>query len=245
MSTFNDYGIILHNYKLSESDKILSIYTKNNGLVKAVCKGTRKLASSFGSKVEQLSCCYFQFARGKNLYTICECEQVNSFSLLRSNLIQINCGILFLEVVNRFSYEGEFESELIYNLLYSSLDKLQKHIDPYLLTTEFLLEFLSIHGYKPQLDTCVACSIQIKSYDTRITYPYSAQLGGLLCTNCSKTVDYKAVSHNILEVLQSLENQKNEEINKEDIRPTLNLLREHIDLRAKNTIKSFELLLSL
>ncbi len=263
MPTFNDYGIVLHSYKLSESGKILNIYTKDHGLIKAVYKSTKTAKSSFRGKFDQLSCCYFQFAIGKSLYTICECEQINSFSLLRSNLVNLSAGILFLEIINSFSHEGEIDSIHTYNLLYSSLDKLQTNNEPDLLIVDFMIEFLSIHGYKPQLETCVSCSTVI-SWDRDVarnvstaqsSIPYSSILGGLLCIACSETLDHKMVHSETLELLQLLTtNSKSSNIEtlhsptfeaKGNIRSVLKLLREHLDLRAKNKIKSFDLLLSL
>ena len=245
MATYNDYGIVLSSYKFGESDKILNIYTKTSGLVKAVCKGSRKLTSSFGSKVDQLSCCYFQFAKGKNLYTVCECEQVKSFALLRSDLTRLTYGMLFIEIVSNFAHEEESESKEVYELLYSSLDKLQRIINPELLAIEFLLEFLSIHGYKPQFDTCVSCSKVINLVDTIKSYSYSSILGGLLCSGCADLIDHKAVSLDILKILiPSSSSQLSVPTNK-DIRLILELLKEHVNMRAKNKIKSFDLAFSL
>ena len=241
MSTYNDYGIVLNSYKLGESDKILNIYTKTKGLVKAVCKGSRKLTSSFGSKVDQLSCCYFQFAKGKNLYTVCECEQVKSFALLRSDLIRLTYGMLFLETVSNFAHEEESESEEVYELLYSSLEKLQTSESPELMAIEFLLEFLSIHGYKPQLGTCVSCSKATNLTSTAKSYPYSPILGGLLCNQCADLIDHKAISLEVLKIL----NHSYSSLENENIRLVLDLLKEHINMRAKNKIKSFDLAFSL
>ena len=249
MPTYNDYGIVLSSYNLAESDKILNIYTKENGLVRAVAKGVKKPKSRFSGKVEQLSCCYFQFAKGKNLDVISDCLQVNSFSLLRSDLIRLTYGILFLEIVGNFAHEMESESVHVYELLYSALDLLQRTEEPDLLSIKFIKDFLSIHGFSPQLETCVSCSKEI-SFDKKLTdYPYSSALGGLLCKECSGLVDHKLVNFNVLAMLQSKVQFNTNKINplifKESVRLALDLLREHIDIRAKNKIKSFDLVFSL
>jgi len=53
MPTYNDFGIILSTSDLNEADKILNVYTKQNGLVRAVAKGARKLTSRFLGKVDR------------------------------------------------------------------------------------------------------------------------------------------------------------------------------------------------
>ena len=248
MPTYNDYGIILSSTELNETDKILSIYTRENGLVRAVCKGARKPTSKFISKADQLSCCYFQFAKGKNLDTVCELEQINSFPKLRNNLTCLSYGILFLDVVSSFAHEKESESNEVYDLLCSSLDKLQHGANPELLATIFIKDFLSTHGLKPQLETCVSCSKDVLRsrspgvLESKEIYPYSSALGGLLCNKCANLIDHKTVSKEVLSIL--IEPDKERYVS-ENLRKALELLKEHINARAKNDIKSFELVFSL
>lgn len=244
MSTFNDYGIILSSHDLGESDKILNIYTKENGLLRAVAKGSRKASSKFGGKIDQFSCCYFHFANGKNLSTVCDCEQINSFSLLRSDLYRLTNAVLFLEIVSNFAHEDEHDSHHVYDLLYESLNNLQKSTVPYKDSIIFISNFLSLHGYKPQLDMCVHCSADVsKEPSPEEGIPYSSILGGVLCKECSKIILHKKVKQSVLRA--SCFTPQISTLHKEDIRLTLDLLREHLDIRAKNKIKSFDLVLSL
>lgn len=243
MPTYNDYGIILGNYDFSESDKILNIYTKENGLVRAIAKGAKKPKSKIAGKTDQLSCCYFQFARGKNLDVISDCSQINSFKLLRSNLDRLSYAILFLEIVNSFAHELESESEHIYDLLYSKLDELQTIVDIDLFAIHFVLEFLSIHGLKPQLETCVSCSKEVnKSIGHEVLYKYSFVLGGILCEECAELIDHTTINPTIFSLLKS---ETFSSLSKTDMKCALELLKEHVNVRAKNKIKTFDLVFSL
>ena len=241
MPTYNDYGIVLNSYNFAEFDKILNIYTKQKGLVRAIAKSARKPLGkvSGGGKVDKLSCCYFQFAKGKNLDIISECEQINNFSLLRSDLIRLTYGILFLEAVNSFAHEEESESNHIYDLLYSSLEELQRVPNPALLSICFITNFLSLHGFKPQLETCVSCSKEILK--SKEVYPYSTILGGVICKECANIVDHRMISHNVLEIIGKDQDSSLQE----DVHLALDLLREHVNIRAKNKINSFDLVFSL
>ena len=240
MPTYNDYGIVLNSYDLGESDKLLNIYTKENALVRAVVKGARKTSSKFSGKIDQLSCCYFQFAVGKNLDTICDCEQINSFPSLRSNLARLTSAVLFLEIVSNFAHEDEHDSIHTYDLLYESLNCLQASSAPDLNSISFISQFLSLHGYKPQFETCVHCSVEVSRFrGSEEQIPYSSVLGGVLCNECAKLIDHKQIKSSVIDLI------KKEAGRQEDIRPALDLLREHIDIRAKNKIKSFDLIFSL
>lgn len=255
MPTYNDYGIVLNSYNLAESDKILNIYTKENGLVRAVAKGAKKTKSKFIGKTDQLSCCYFHFSRGKNLDIVSDCSQVTGFSLLRTDLNRLVYGILFLEVVSGFAHEMESESVQIYDLLYSGLEGLQKTEDPVEDSIQFILNFLSIHGFSPQLETCVSCSKRISFIETMQEYPYSYVLGGLLCKECSGFIEYSPISFEVIKMLKSgnllLQKPRSttttlcKPLVKENIYLVLALLKEHLNIRAKNKIKSFDLVFSL
>ena len=240
MPTYNDCGIVLHSKNLAESDKILTIYTKENGLVRAVAKGVKKPRSSFGRKVNQLSCCNFQFAKGKNLDVISDCLQINGFTLLRSDLIRLTYGILFIEIVSSFAREMESESSHVYELLYSSLNELQKTSSPDLLSIKFIMDFLSLHGLSPQFETCVSCSDEVKKIiDSNACY--SSILGGLLCKECAGFIDHKIVSSNVIEVLEGIKIANKPQATSE----ALSLLKEHVNIRAKKEIKTFDIVFSL
>lgn len=238
MPTYNDYGIVLSSYNLLETDEILNIYTKENGLVRAIAKSVKKPNSRLGGKVDKLSCCYFQFAKGRNLDVISDCEQINGFPLLRSDLARLTYGILFIEVVSSFAHEQESESSRIYDLLYSSLKELESTSSPVLLSIKFITEFLFLHGFEPQFETCVACSKRVLMKEDHVSY--SCALGGVLCNECAILVDHKLVDINVLETIKKCQAKNNE-----DLHLALNLLREHIDMRAKNKVNSFDLVFSL
>lgn len=251
MPTYKDYGIVLNSYKLGEADKILNIYTKDNGLVRAVGKGIRRSTSKFTGKLDQLSCCFFQFAKGQNLDVISDLEQVNSFPKLRKDLKRLTYAILYLEVVASFAHEKESESNQVYELIYKSLDELQFVIDIELFSINFILNFLKIHGFKPQLSSCVSCSNEVfkigelEDKESR-GIPFSTILGGVLCNKCSKVIQHRLISASIINIFQfSARSSQLAALKFNDFQNTLNLLHEYIDFRAKNKIRTFDLVLSL
>lgn len=258
MPSYKDYGIVLKSFSFGEFDKLLNIYTKENGLVRAIAKGSKKSGSKFGGKLEVLSSCFFHLAKGKNLHTVIDCLQVNSFGGLRLDLERLTYGLLYLEVVSNFAHEYDSDSEKIYHLLYFRLNELQSAKDPHLLTLWFLVGFLSIHGFKPQLETCVSCSQRVTMEYS--FYPYSSMLGGLLCNKCSKVIDHRLVELPVLNIIESMSSQcfltKKSDydsllaahyslLSKGIIREAMDLIMEHINVRAKSRIKSFDLLVTL
>ena len=52
MSLYRDTGIVLRVHKLGEADRIITLLTRQRGIVRAVGKGVRKTTSRFGGRLE-------------------------------------------------------------------------------------------------------------------------------------------------------------------------------------------------
>src|SRR3546814_12537959 len=52
MGLYRAEGIVLRTHKLGESDRIVSVLTREHGKVRAVTKGVRKTKSRFGARLE-------------------------------------------------------------------------------------------------------------------------------------------------------------------------------------------------
>ncbi len=243
MPTYNDTGIILNSFEYGEADKILNIYTKENGLVRAICKGVKKTNNRFRGKVDKLSCSSFQFAKGKNMDIVSECNHLNNFPTLRSDLLKLTYGLLFLEIVNSFAHEQDSESVEVYSLLYNGLDKLQIALNPARYSIKFITELLIVLGYKPQFNNCVMCSEDIDLEEEREVFLFSSVLGGLLCSECHRFSEYREISKKIVDIIEN--KTDNLEITDVDIKHTLKILKEYVSARTHKEIKSFDLAFSL
>ena len=74
-------GIILKSYSLAEADKIVVLLTQNEGLVRGVAKGAKRLKSRFGGGLEPFSIVnltYFQ-KEERELVSISQIELIQSY----------------------------------------------------------------------------------------------------------------------------------------------------------------------
>ena len=49
---YRDYAVVLRQHKLGEADRIVTLLTRQHGLVRAVAKGVRRTKSKFGARLE-------------------------------------------------------------------------------------------------------------------------------------------------------------------------------------------------
>ena len=118
--------INLKSYNISESDKIIVMYSKERGLIRGVAKGIKKTKSKLGGRMELLVANQMMLNKGRNLDTICQAEALNTFFNLRSDINKLFYAMYCCEIVNNFGVENDPNSEDIYNLFYTLLEKMSE-----------------------------------------------------------------------------------------------------------------------
>ena len=119
-NSFVTDAINLKSYNLSESDRIMVMYSKEKGLIRGVAKGVKKTKSKLGARMDLLVANTLMLHKGRNLNTICQAEVVNSFYKTRQNMDKICYSMYVTEVVHNFGIEDDPCSEIVYNLLYKT-----------------------------------------------------------------------------------------------------------------------------
>lgn len=123
--TFKTEGIILKRINYGEADRILTIYTKHYGKVRAIAKGVRKMTSRKGGNVEAFNHATLFFVRGKNLDILTEVEVINSFKDWRKDLRKVGLAYYFCELVDKLTPDGQ-TNRPVFELLRGVLAKIGK-----------------------------------------------------------------------------------------------------------------------
>lgn len=155
MSVYRDKAVVLRNYKLGESDRIIVMMTENHGKVRAVAKGVRKTKSKFGARLEPLSHVDIQLYKGRNLDIVNQVEMITSTAQLHGDLDRLTQGISMLEAVDQIAQDGE-PAPYLYRMLVGALEQLAAHASPIVLAA-FYWKLLAAEGVSPQLNLCVDC----------------------------------------------------------------------------------------
>ena len=79
MSVYRDQGVVLRTQKLGEADRIITLFTKEHGRIKAVAKGVRRTKSKFGARLEPTSFVDLQLYAGKSLDIVTEVTSIENF----------------------------------------------------------------------------------------------------------------------------------------------------------------------
>lgn len=200
--TFRSEAIVLRRTDFGEADRLLTLYSRDFGKIKAVAKGARKPQSRKTGHVEQFMRSNFLFASGRDIPILTQAEMVQPYAALRDDLILTTYAAYLVELLDRFTVEDDKHTG-IYQLLADGLGWLTTHEDVLLVARFYELRLLGLAGFRPQLFHCVACGEPIEERDQF----FSAELGGILCPNCReedrRSVGITAVSTKVLRYLQT------------------------------------------
>lgn len=193
-------AIILRRHDLGETDRILTLFTRNYGKRRAVAKGVRKPQNRKTGHVELFSEIDVLISVGRTLDVVTQVEMTNAFYPLRENLEHTTYALHLLELVDAFTEDNDVNTAL-YDLLvqglhwFSETDKLE------LVASYFELQLLSEVGYQPQVFRCVVCGDEIQP----VSQFFSIPDGGVVCPDCAPSMPRtRRLSFDTLKVLRHM-----------------------------------------
>ncbi|MFW6151280.1 MAG: DNA repair protein RecO, partial [Chloroflexota bacterium] len=196
--TYQTRAIILRQFHFAEVDKLLTLFTRDQGKLKAIAKGASRPGSKLGGHVEPLTLSSLMLARGRNLHIVTQGQIVESYSQLKNDLERSACGQYILELVDLFTAEGNEDSAL-FDLLLETLGQLGGCRNTSALLHYFELQLLGHVGYRPRLQRCTGCGAALQP---EINY-FSFEHGGVVCPDCARGEnDTFALSVDALKVLR-------------------------------------------
>lgn len=159
MALYRDEAVVIRTQKLGEADRIITLFTREHGRVRAVAKGVRRTKSKFGARLEPGSLVDIQLYVGKTFDVVTQVESLENFGdSLAADYRNWTIASTILEAAERFtSNEGEPALQQ-FLLLVGALKALayESH-EPSLVLDAYLLRSLSIAGYAPSMTICSNC----------------------------------------------------------------------------------------
>ena len=178
-------GIVLKTRKYSESSKLLTIYTRELGRINALAKGARKIKSRFGSSLEVFTESKFLFYKqpSAGLYVVSQSQILSPHEELYFAGDKFASASVMADFLYTHTVQAEKHEEL-YQFFRSSLKALELTGSPQNVLLSFMLKYLSLAGYRPNLKSCASCGKPDRSASK--SYRVSAKHGGIICEACSR-----------------------------------------------------------
>lgn len=149
MKRYADEAVVLSRRDFGESDRILSVYSKNHGKLSLIAKGIKKLKSRKRGHLEVFSLIKFSASESKGIDIMTEAEAISNFESIRKDLRKITVAYYFVEIINKINKEGE-KNTALYELLVKFLGLLEETNALKRLRLEFAYKTLVLLGYWPE-----------------------------------------------------------------------------------------------
>jgi DNA repair protein RecO (recombination protein O) len=173
-------GICLRAYPFKEADKILVVMTREEGLKRVVAKGLRKPKARVGGRLENLAENKLMLASGRTMDLLTQVDSLRGFPGISLDFELLAASMSAAELLMALLEDND-PNEKAYDLFCELLSLLTPGVEASGLLVGFMLKFLDLLGYRPELSHCLSCRGVIESENV---WGLNIQAGGILCENC-------------------------------------------------------------
>lgn len=175
-------AVVLRHSDWGEADRLLTLYTREQGKLRALAKGARKINSRKAGHLEPFTRVKLQLARGRDLLIVTQAEMIEAYPPLREDLGRMGQASYVIELLDRFVPNEEIAVPSLYRLLTETLSRLAVEADAWLPVRYYEMRLLDFLGFRPQLFECVNCGREILPEDQF----FSFGAGGVICPRCGE-----------------------------------------------------------
>ena len=148
MRSFKTSGIVIKRRNFNESDRIITLYTKDFGKIQVKASGVRKITSRRSSHIEQLNFVEVGLYRGASLYTLTEAQMTLTYENVKGDLKKTGIAYHMCELIEGLCPENQEQAQ-IFLLFKQTLDKLEVSDENshQTLIHEFEIRLLTLLGF--------------------------------------------------------------------------------------------------
>jgi DNA repair protein RecO (recombination protein O) len=185
--TYKATGINLKAQAFGESDRLVTILTKEYGLIKAIAPGARKHNSSLGGRSAMFVVNEVLIAKGRSLDKITQANTVKSYPGLAKNLGKLAASQYLAEIVlcQALSENPQFELYELLNEHLARLESVEGHKSAKILAllSHGIFQFLALAGFTPQVEACCLTQrLLIPDFtEAKSQVGFSVNAGGTIC----------------------------------------------------------------
>lgn len=164
---------------IGERDKLLTILTRSDGVIRCFAKGAKLLKGHRCTATQSLAFSRLSIFCGREKYILDEAEAVEIFFPLRNDLEKLALAQYFCELVMHIVRENE-PSDAYLRLILNALYFLANDKRPRLLVKAvYEMRIMELSGFMPNLVCCDKC----KAYESEFMY-FIVGTSNLLCGSC-------------------------------------------------------------
>lgn len=192
-----------------DNDKMLSLFTLENGIVSACLRGAKKPDSKFAFAGEPFCFCEYVLSEKDGRRTVKEATQIDGFYNLRFDVDSFAAASSVAEFVNAFMLDGMKSYELFLAVINSYKLMAEGSVNPRIVLICFYLKALGYVGYELNFDCCSRCGCEIGG---RVFFDFDG--GAVCCADCADAMDteFRIPTYELLKACSEFDFQSADEL---------------------------------
>lgn len=155
------HAIVLRRRDAGESDRRLTLLTREQGIIDVMAKGARKAGSRLSGCSEPMSASILQLATGKRTAYVTQAQPISSFPGLRTDFERLSWGLALCELVaGILPHEHPGEEE--FSFVVRALHDLEIHERPRVAFVWSAVHLLNYSGFSPSFDACAVTGEKVQ-----------------------------------------------------------------------------------
>ncbi|SRR5690625_917335 len=230
-------GIIVRTQDYGETNKIVTLFTKELGLISAVARGANKPKSRMAAITQPFIYGQFVIQIGKGLGTIHQGDILHSMRQIREDIVKTAYATYMCELLTKVIHERE-PNLILFTELFNSLERMLEEERIEIISMMFEMKLYRVGGFAPIINHCVF------GHEERPIIGFSISEGGVICDLCRlKATDVIPIEFKTYKLLRlmndkRIENIRNIAVKKETVSLLRRLLDEYYNRYGGGTLKS-------
>ncbi|WP_077215403.1 DNA repair protein RecO [Bacillus dakarensis] len=170
-------GIVIRTNHYGETNKVVTLYTREWGKVGVMARGAKKPNSRLAAITQPFTYGYFLVQRGKGLGGLQQGDMISSMRHIKEDIFLTAYASYIVDLTDK-SCEEKKPNPFLFELVHQTLNYINEGYDPEILTNIFEMKMLNTIGLYPVLNKCAVCG----SGDGN--FSFSIRENGLICHRC-------------------------------------------------------------
>lgn len=170
-------GIVIRTTDYGETNKIITLYTRELGKVGVMARGAKKPKSRLSSISQPFTYGYYLIQKSTGLGTLQQGEIIYSMRKIREDIFCTAYAAYVVELTDKVVEDKKVNPHL-FELLLQTLKYMSEGIDLDILLNIYEMKMLSVAGIHPIIDGCSICGKKEE------IMAFSIREGGYICSRC-------------------------------------------------------------
>lgn len=193
-------GIVIKAKDYKDSDKIVTIFSAELGLIHARVRGVKKAKAKLTFAVQPFAFIEFMLSKKGDFYTVINATSIDQFFNITLDFDNYIFMLGCLEVCEKTVKENDIYNRLFLLLLNSLKSVCYEQVNSMNVFIKFIIEALRLLGFNLELETCVCCGEKISDK----IFPFSYDYNGMLCPKCSNKNEFLELTFGEFAILSKI-----------------------------------------